>query len=51
MNKREAQAGHLVALGEPTEQASRFAAEHGIELLQGAGLAAFLRGIALPAAR
>lgn len=51
MAQREAAAGIYVLLGEPTEQAARFATEHGIELLQGVALATFLRGIALPAAR
>jgi len=50
MVAQEATAGICVALGEPTEQASRFAAGHHIEFLQGASLAAFLRGIPLDAA-
>lgn len=51
MQRREADAGIYVALGEPTEQATRYAAEHGIQLLQDTGLAAFLHGIPLPAVR
>lgn len=48
MAAQDATAGILVSLGEPTEQASRFAAEHGIVLLQGTALATLLHGIALP---
>lgn len=46
MRRRDASAGIFVVLGEPSEQASRFAAEHQIELLQGDRLAVMLRGIA-----
>lgn len=49
MAAQDASGGILVSLGEPTEQASRFAADHGIQLLQGAALVALLRGIALRA--
>jgi restriction system protein len=35
---RDAQAGVCVTLGEPTEAARAYAAEHGIELLQGPAL-------------
>jgi restriction system protein len=47
MEAQDAAAGIHVTLGEPTEQAARFAAEHRIQILQGAALAAFLRGIPL----
>lgn len=48
MRAREAAAGLYVTLGEPTEQASRYATEQGIVLLQGDALAVLLRGMALP---
>jgi restriction system protein len=50
MRRRDASGGICVVLGEPSEQASRFAAEHQIELLRGDRLAAMLSGIALKAA-
>lgn len=46
---RNAQGGSYVALGEITDTARRFAAQHGLQLLQGAELAALLRK--LPALR
>lgn len=50
MCRRDAAAGFYVMLGEPSEQASRFAAEHQIEFLRGERLVAMLGGMARMAA-
>lgn len=49
MVRRDAASGLYLALGEPSEQASRFAADHGIEILRGERLAVMLRGSTLAA--
>lgn len=48
MTAREAAAGLYVTLGEATDAANAFAAQHGIELLQGAGLVALLGRLPRP---
>jgi restriction system protein len=51
MRERGASSGLYVTLGEPSEGAGRFAAEHAIAFMQGPGLAALLRDAPLAPAK